>query len=305
MISVIMAPADSPQVAFPEPKSSPEPELDDTDRRIVDAVREREPVHVWHLSGFLTADIGGQERCAGRNARSELWYRIQKLKERGVLHGIGRSGVTTNPAHRRSAPGRSTPRQPIVTNRPKRKTVSASATQEQPPPTKLLYPPATELVSPSPREIHLRQPVQEPKSALIVGTSAELTAAGRVLARLPRKQAKQWTGFLGGQRSWRGRLVRTPVGDVLPLVMSNRGRVLLSHPDFETLPITELRNRTIWKADQVGLAKHPAAVALGRSKRGTKERPSALKQATARANGLRPCRPGRRRGRPRNRPSVE
>ncbi|HEY6180863.1 MAG TPA: hypothetical protein VIW67_01390, partial [Terriglobales bacterium] len=57
----------------------------------------------------------------------------------------------------------------------------------------------------------------------------------------------------------------------------------------------------LFRADQVRVLKSPAAVLLGSLKRGIKEQPSEKKRLACRRNGLRPCKPGRRRGRPKKR----
>ncbi len=294
-----MAPTSSPQISQALPVSPARPPLDDVDLQMVEIVRDCEPIHAWRALDLLTASMSEGDRTAQRVARRELWDRLKRLKHLGILHGVGRSEVSVTQGLRSVQR-----RRPYRTPRPvgilaETTAVSASASYRMAAPQKPGQEVENNLVSPS---ATVCPPEVAPGKTENVSPPPDLSAAARELSRLARNRAKQWTGWLDGQRCWRGRLVRTPFGDILPLMMSNRGRVMLSHPDFETLPIAELRNRTMWKAEQLQLAKNPAAVALGKAKLGTKERPSTLKQVTARANGLRPCRPGRRRGRPRTSP---
>jgi hypothetical protein len=129
-------------------------------------------------------------------------------------------------------------------------------------------------------------------------TPAERSAAARSLASLPRKPKRVWTGYIVGARCWRDRLVLLPTGDVRPLVVVNRGRVVVR--DDRDLPPRDWLRATCWYADDVRLHRDWAAQCLGRGKAGIRERPSPGKQATCRTNGCRPVRAGHR---PRGRPS--
>jgi hypothetical protein len=59
------------------------------------------------------------------------------------------------------------------------------------------------------------------------------------------------------------------------------------------------RNWGVIRANQVQVIKNEAAILLGRFKKGIFERKSEAKASAARSNGAKPCRPGRKRGRPR------
>jgi hypothetical protein len=127
--------------------------------------------------------------------------------------------------------------------------------------------------------------------------AAELKQAASELGRLPRLRRRVWTGFLeNGQRAWRGRKVIMPDGRVAAIYCIVRGKAGLIWNDparveglgMKLLPVTELK-----------LFKSPAAVILGGAKRGVREARSDAKVLAARANGCKPPRPGKRRGRPR------
>ena len=130
-----------------------------------------------------------------------------------------------------------------------------------------------------------------------------VSKAASALARLPRNQPRKPTGWLHGQHCWRGRLLELPDGEVAALHWCSRGRVLLS--GYREDPLvdenTEFIRHLLWavrREKDVRLHKRPEAVLLGSQKAGKVERRSEAKARAARLNGLRPCRPGKRRGRP-------
>lgn len=127
--------------------------------------------------------------------------------------------------------------------------------------------------------------------------SAQITIAASVLAQRPRNRRKRWTGWLNDTTHlWRGRQVVTPDRRLAEVVGAVRGKVLVEVSDPNAI---EGFQRRLHSAGELTPFRLPAAVLLGRQKRGVREKPSALKQATARLNGMRPCAPGKRRGRPR------
>jgi hypothetical protein len=115
-----------------------------------------------------------------------------------------------------------------------------------------------------------------------------------------RKKLKTWTGYLAdGQRAWRGLRVILPNGRIALIYGVVRGWVGVTWDDpaaREGLGMARLR------VEEVTPYKLPAAVALGRGKRGKKERPSIAKRLAAQANGCMPTRSGKKRGRPRKLP---
>ena len=78
-----------------------------------------------------------------------------------------------------------------------------------------------------------------------------------------------------------------------------RGRVVfVSQPDGPIGTVNGLgRDWGVVPAKGVEIVRNPHAILLGRQKRGSRERPSTLKAASARRNGAKPARHGRR-GRP-------
>jgi len=139
-----------------------------------------------------------------------------------------------------------------------------------------------------------RTPSQE---GLIVAQAARALGSlikDRINGR--RRNRRKWTGMIGRRRTWVGQKVEMPNGSVAWVVKIQRGLAVLRtaelHDDGHALhkyvPTASLK---LWK--------NPDAVLMGRRKEGKIERRSEKKSATARLNGLRPTRLGRRRGRPR------
>ncbi len=135
-------------------------------------------------------------------------------------------------------------------------------------------------------------------------TQPEITSAAQKLGSQPkllfqgrRRQLRKWTGFVSGKRCWIGRLVVLPDGRVAELRSAFRGTALVrlcQNDATETTPEFLIPTKLLW------LWKNPAAVAMGRLKRGTHERRSAKKAMACCRNARMPAKPGNRvRGRPR------
>ncbi len=128
----------------------------------------------------------------------------------------------------------------------------------------------------------------------------EISAAASELAQRTRPRIRKWTGVLRGERLRRRSLVQVPSGEVLPAYIVTRGKVIVLR-----FPCEDAKFLARFDESEVIRIKNPAAVTLGRLKRGVRERPSATKAAAARANGCMPPRPGSRpRGRPRTAPAT-
>jgi hypothetical protein len=138
------------------------------------------------------------------------------------------------------------------------------------------------------------------KNIKIATGSAQVAEAARRLARLPRRLKRRWSGWIGPIRSYRGMVVRLPSGREVCALGARRGQVpFTSQPDGLLGALDGLgRDWGVVPAHLVEIVKNPAAVLLGAQKAGKRERPSVAKVNAARLNGLVPCRPGRRRGRP-------
>lgn len=136
----------------------------------------------------------------------------------------------------------------------------------------------------------LRQATTQSRDDLLVFKAAS------ALGKRPKRVKRSWTGWLLGTHLWKGRPVWTPTGQLAQVVCALRGRVVVRWDDLKSIDGEAFQ---LFRADELRLYKMPAAVLLGRRKLGKREKPSVLKSAASRANGSRPCHPGRMRGRPR------
>src|SRR5687767_9685156 len=120
--------------------------------------------------------------------------------------------------------------------------------------------------------------------------------AGKLLAKIPRKEKRPWTGWIAGKHCRRYDKVILPDGSIRRIYGVVRNAVIvLKDPVPERWPLADLYSAAILK-----VYKDPAAVLLGRQKRGVKEKRSGLKSRSSRMNGSCPPRQGSRpRGRPR------
>lgn len=123
----------------------------------------------------------------------------------------------------------------------------------------------------------------------------DASVAGAALRTRPRRRDRKFSGRIGSHRVHQGRLVRLADGRTGQVERAIRGLVVVRIPDLDA--VAGYREVVV-RADDLELVRDPAAVLLGGLKRGVTERPSPRKRRTARKNGKRPCRPGRRRGRP-------
>jgi hypothetical protein len=125
--------------------------------------------------------------------------------------------------------------------------------------------------------------------------------AARSLAQLPRKQKRRWTGWIDGRHCWRNQRIILPGGELVYAYGVSRRKLVWT--SRATGPKADLSDDNwafgVVDADQVRIAKDPNAIILGRLKAGARERASEAKKRAARANGLKACKPGRQRGRPR------
>lgn len=125
--------------------------------------------------------------------------------------------------------------------------------------------------------------------------------AAVTLGSLPKNRPKIWSGWIGDQHYWRGRLAIHSDGQVVEVIGVQRGLALVKWTDPQWL---EGERHLVLPVSELNVYKNPAASWLGRLKFGVKERPSAAKAAAAKRNGSKPCRPGKKRGRPPKAPAL-
>jgi hypothetical protein len=283
MISIVMAPPGSPQVSTVHA-----PTLAGIEHplagEVLNAVRQHGaiPVRLWGLINSLAVARPPDYRARLRCWRLRYWGAVRELLKAKLLYRHGPIICSTDFATRPKSGSRPRSNQPLVSpsvgasnsktsgsnavvtpDKTSRSGVQALETQivgeNQGPPTS----------------------AWEPKSA--VPTAAEITAAARALARRCRKP-KRWTGWLHGKRMWRLKPVVVPGGRTLQAYVVRRGWVYVALPNT---PEHAGRFFDLYRAEDVQIAKDPHATILGSLKAGRKERPSLLKQQTARLNGIR------------------
>lgn len=292
MISVIIAPASSPQVATAKPSVPNNPRLDELDERLLETVRDSGLTNVWSILNIVCNEEAPQSRGEGRTIRLRLLNKVQRLHRLGLLFLVGRNSVSPvkpDPTTDRQIIGRR--RRTVRKSHPFRP-VSAPIEPSQTMKVKPQFP----LLSEGDRVNRLvMDSAQHPEKTKSADNGEQVSKAARSLARLTRKKrARRWTGWLGNIHLWRGAQVTLPTGRIAHVYGAIRGNIIvLKPPEDESFPPLEL-----YQASQVRLLKNSDAVRLGAQKRGKKERKSTKKLLSCRRNGHQPARPGRRRGRP-------
>ena len=120
--------------------------------------------------------------------------------------------------------------------------------------------------------------------------------------RLPRNVKKRSNGYIGQVPVRRNQRIILPGGQLVFAYGVSRKKLVWT--SRATGPNADMSDDN-WAfgavdVDQVKLGKDPNAIILGKLKAGVRERASEAKRLAARANGLKACRPGRQRGRPRS-----
>lgn len=295
MIYAFVAPENCPQVHATTPQPPPAPRLDPLDLAIQQEVQRhgRYGCLIWKALNAISRaqEPGGREEQ--RRFRVQLWHRLKGLLHRGILFRFGRKSVSSVKVPRERAVRR------------KRQSLAGSTIGET---SQLPGAPSINYLSgkwfKAPGLVPSR-PVDAPKTQTGV-RQEDLSRAGRSLAKLPRKQPRKLTGLLHGRRCWRGQRILLPGGWQAFLWACKRGKVFWSlDPNVILFGVpTAEREWGVLAESGVTLEMNAAAAILGQGKGGVKEAPSALKASAARANGCRPCRAGRRRGRPRRSPLL-
>ena len=327
-LGIVMAPETAPQHPCPTVTTAacgrkiPPAYLACFENRIVEEVQTTGLSSIWSIINELAREDGPRNRAEERASRLEYARALKSLLRRGEIRRVRRTFIClpgqenalseAQVPRRRGAP--SSVNSQAETSEGTRQyesvcpegvsTDSAQAAenqrQRQPVPD---LPDGTdtrrcESVDADPTELCNQTALEPQMTASASGPEPDrqqISQAARALRALPRKGTKRWTGWLHGQHFWRGRPVQLPDGQVVGVLWTCRGKILLQDEgdlDFLSWALWAAR-----KQGDVKVFKHAAAVALGKLKRGVTENPSIRKAEAARRNGKRPCRPGRRRGR--------
>lgn len=307
VLSAILSPV-LPSFAFQNPVQSPR-RFEESHPVLDEIIRLGPgPVSRWALIETLEPDLGGDRRDL-RERRAEVFRQIDRMVQRGQLMKLGRYRLLTPDSGAAStadaADNRYRPRRNAALRRrsiaiPRNRSVqfgTANNDCRAPKPPN----PVPEAVSTNkivanclPAQVaQLELPKPNP-------TDAEISEASRALAKR-RGFRKRWSGFVNGERVWRGREIELPDG-TRAYAYGARGGVVIWSLDPARLPGGNGKPLG-WGAlpqEHVRLVRCAAAQILGRLKAGVRERPSPAKAVAVRVNGCMPPRPGSRpRGRPR------
>lgn len=303
MISVIIPPASSPQVAVSKPLERRTPTLDALDLRLLDAIRRRGRYgsHPWDVINEIAATIHSSSRAEARSTRLALWGRLRTLLHAKLVFRLYRRYVTASKLPQIDGRRNRRHRRPSVRRRGSQNSGSTISLPVKPQAKREAHPIQFVPDTPKPPEIVPIPPGKKTKSA---SAPVEIAAAARRLALLPRRTKRRWTGWIGRTHCYRDQRVILPNGEVGFIYGVLRGKAIVTLDRGKLLggyfggggPM----RWTAFPAEKVTLSRNESACILGGLKKGKTERPSARKTAAARLNGCAPPRPGNRaRGRPR------
>ena len=252
----------------------------------------REPVSLWRVVNKLTEETKPTDRAQRRWRQVSFWGAVRELQRAGQLFRHYGQICTSDFAfksRRKPAKSMSTSVRSSACEKPGSNQHQALAGQTGQTPKA-----ATMLLNTM--EMHGQDTKATPAKTECARPSPEqISAAAGLIAMRPRirRRIRKFTGFFQGERIRRMSLFRVPTGETLPACLILRDMIYVMRP-----PDTLRKYIERYDASVVRRIKNPAAVLLGRLKKGIKERPSTAKTAAARRNGCRPPRPGRKRGRP-------
>lgn len=268
------------------------------DDRILDLVRECEPVKLWSVLNIVAAELSAVSRAGGREARMKLWeVKVRRLLRLKLLFRLRRNEVATYKPEPRPAGIWKRRRTRTVGERISAKGVSTVKSPKSPEQGCRPHPFPAEVFTSSPGREH--SPPTEPKTES-APDPALITQAAKSLARQPRNQPRKLTGWIGSKRAFRDMAIWLPNGTQAWVFGALRQQVVFTFDKGWLLgTLTPEQRWGVLPASAVEIVRDPHAALLGRLKAGTIERKSEAKARAARLNGLRPCHPGKRRGRPR------
>jgi len=193
VIAFIVAPPDKPQIAAPKPPVPAPPRLDRLDERLLECLRDAATCPTWTLLDIVADEQAPRDRTAGRVLRLELLGRLKRLRRLELAFPVGRNWISAtkpDPALRQSAV-----RWRRRTATRSRSTCAVSAGKASAPHEAGLpaHQPHFQVdqapLASSPPSVEAEQTKSVPAPALV-------SAAARQLASLPRRVARQWSGWI-------------------------------------------------------------------------------------------------------------
>ncbi len=320
MVSIIAAPETAPQTAATQPVVPPrvQPRLDRLDERLIEVVRQEGVIPLWGLLNMVASEETN-DRNTAREVRLGLWQRVRRFVRLRLLwrHGSKAIGIKPPPAAspRMMRRSRATVRTRLgkrAVSTPMEQTRSDDEDRPKQVADEGTRPNSSSLVEATgaaqakiaQRRSNISSRVRKQIRELMLPDV--VSASARAMARLPRRQRRRWTGWLNeGWHGYRDQPVVLPSGQSAYLFGSLRGRAVVTLDRGRLLGGyfgDGLLRWAVIPAAEVRPLKNPHAVLLGQAKLGVREKRSLKKQLACRRNGYRPCRPGKRRGRPRRQP---
>lgn len=319
MIDVFISPPTTWHPPYTPPKPpQPPPGLDRPALALFNALQRhgRYGSLIWPLLNEVAAEQQPIDRAEARRMRLELWWQLRRLMKVGLVFRYTRKSISIY----------NLPRQYVNRRRrswagsTRRSTLASKARQRDIPVSKSGHPKmmaeyrAASFPQPSVAKSESAQaalsspalpisiPAKPDAGPTLTWTKEQeerICDAARGLARLPRKAKRRWSGYANGVRVWHNRKIILPGGEIAYCYGCLRGKLIwISCPTSKDTATTQDMVSGVIDAHRVMMAKDENAVRLGRAKLGVRERKSPAKARAARLNGVKPCRPGRRRGRP-------
>lgn len=280
MISILIDPVVRHPSQNTQPKA-PAGEIDGLDRQLLDVFANenaQRPVRIWSAINWVADSMGRANRTVSRRRRRDLLERLQTLRRLGLLRSAGRGHLLLASVEDRALLDCGSP----VTNSSRRHSPHPNEASSEQLLTRAEEKPSSlcsgkSVLEGAMQRVKLLKDLQRGEALLP-------SAAGRVLQRRAR-QPRRRTGKVHGQWMFRDRPIKLGNGRLVYIYAALRGRVAWNAAPGGEREIGPGKCG-VATVDEVALAKLPAAVCLGRLKRGVRERPSELKAAAARRNGL-------------------
>jgi hypothetical protein len=311
LISTIIAPSDAPQLHGPQVSQAKA--FDALDDTILNQVRAygRYGVLIWELVNHIASAQNPGSRQEARSIRLQVLQRIPRLLKLACLFRVGRVAVSVVRLPEASViRKRGSHRGSTIS----RRAAGAQQSARKPPRIKLLQKntygqSASSAMEKTQSDAKAKNQGRLPATLPCPSAETErdyiesnerIRAAGMALGRLRRQPKRKWSGYINGTRTWRDRKILLPNGSSAYCYGARRGRVVWSMHPGKLLGgfCGEPWEWGVLPQNCITVVKNEAAATLGRLKLGLKERPSEVKKHSARANGCKPCRDGRKRGRP-------
>lgn len=297
MVFDVVPPIDAPQIAAPKRPPPKPPRLDWIDERIIEVVHDYEPLKLWQALNLAADGLSPGSRGEGRELRLKLWGKIRRLIGLRLVFRVGKNSVATVKPTLKPPGGRVRRPKRTVVRAASEQAVSAVKSASPPEPGSTPFAVRAEVFVTD----HSGQetPPTGPETECAPGP-AEVSLAAKSLASLPRRPKRRWSGWINDRvRCYRTMPVQLS-GERVYVFGARRGLLVYVTGTGMCVgdPDEAGRSWGVVPVKAVEVVRNPHAVLLGQMKAGIIERRSALKAASARANGRLPPGPGRRRGRP-------